>query len=160
MSFVFWLPALCGTLHVTEEFFWPGGFPEWFRAYRPENRLSFTRGFAIAINGLMLAVAGVLGWMGPEWSRGLSMWLILATILGANAFLHIIGTWRTRRYSPGLITGVLLNLPLCIWGFWHFLGNGDASFQLAATSLALGVSFDFWSNLTHRARSTLIERNA
>ena len=160
MSFVFWLPVLCGALHVCEEFVWPGGFSEWFRAYRQENRRSFTRGYAITINGLMLAAGGVLGWMGPGWSRGLSLWLVLAAILAANAFLHIIGTWRTRRYTPGLVTGVLLNLPLGIWGFWHFLGTGEASFQLAATSLVLGASYDIWSNLSHRARSALMARNA
>ena len=112
MSFVFWLPALCGALHVTEEFFWPGGFLDWFRTYRPEN-----------------------------------------------AFLHIVGTWRTQRHAPGLITGVLLNLPLCIGGFWYFLIDGDASFSLAATSLVVGASFDLWSNLGHRARSALMKRD-
>ena len=77
----------------------------------------------------MLAAGGVLGWMdGAGWSRGLSLWLVLAAILVATAFLHIIGTWRTRRCAPGLVTGVLLHLPLGIWGFWHFLVTGQASF--------------------------------
>ena len=109
----------------------------------------------------MLAARGVLGWMdGAGWSRGLLLWLVLAAILVATAFLHIIGTWRTRRYAPGLVTGVLLNLPLGIWGFWHFPVTGQASFQLAATSLVFGASYDIWSNLSHRARAALMARNA
>ena len=153
MSLIYWLPALAGTLHVSEEFFWPGGFPQWWRAYRPENRLSFTPGFAIAVNGLMLAAGCLVGWMGPGWSRGVSLWLVLATILGANAFLHLIGSWRTRRYAPGLVTGLLVNLPLCIWGYVHFLDSGEATWSMAAVSFALGASYDIWSNLSHRLRS-------
>ena len=158
MSFVYWLPVICATLHVIEEFFWPGGFPQWFRAYRPENRLSFTRGFAIAANGILLAAGVVLGWLGPHWSRGLSVWLIIAAILGANALLHIVGTWRTQRYSPGLITSVLLYLPLCIGGYAYFIGSGTASLGMAATSFAIGASYDIWSNLSHRARSATMKR--
>ena len=153
MLFVYWLPAIAGALHVTEEFYWPGGFSEWFREYRSENQRSFTRGFAIAVNGVMLLAGVALGWMGPDWPRALSLWLILVAILGANAFLHLIGSWRTRRYVPGLVTGMLVNLPLCLWGYAHFIGNGEASLSMAATSLALGASYDIWSNLSHRARS-------
>ncbi len=139
MSFVYWLPAIAGALHVTEEFYWPGGFSEWFREYR--------------VNGVMLLAGVALGWMGPDWSRALSLWLILVAILGANAFLHLIGSWRTRCYVPGLVTGMLVNLPLCLWGYAHFIGNREASLSMAATSLALGASYDIWSNLSHRARS-------
>lgn len=153
MSLIFWLPAIASALHVTEEFFWPGGFFEWFRAYRSENRLSFTTGFAIFVNGVLLAAGCVLGWLGPDWSRGVSLWLILATILGANAFLHVIGSWRSRRYAPGTVTAVLVNVPLCIWGYTHFADSGEASLSMVVTAFALGASYDIWSNLSHRARS-------
>ncbi|MEO5559900.1 MAG: HXXEE domain-containing protein [Dokdonella sp.] len=158
MNLVYWLPLICASLHVVEEFFWPGGFSDWFRAYRPENRLSFTRGFAIAANGILLAAGAVLGWLGPDWSRGLSVWLIIAAILGANALLHIVGSWRTRRYSPGLVTSVLLYLPLCIGGYAYFIGSGAASLGMATTSFAIGASYDIWSNLSHRARSAAMKR--
>jgi hypothetical protein len=160
MNLVYWLPAICAALHVVEEFFWPGGFPEWFRAYRPENRLSFTRAFAFGANVILLGACAVLGWLGPDWSRGLSLWLILAAILGANALLHIVGTWRTRRYSPGLVTGVSLYLPLCIGGYAYFIGSGKASLAMAAVSFAIGASYDIWSNLSHRARSVAMGRNS
>lgn len=63
MSFVYWMPAIAGALHVIEEFLWPGGFSVRFRAYRPENRCSFTPRFAIAVNGVMLLADIMLGWM-------------------------------------------------------------------------------------------------
>ena len=74
-----------------------GGFPEWLCADRPDDRRSFTRGFAIVVNGALLAAAGVFGWMGSNSSRGSSPRLISVAILGADAFLHVIGTRRTCR---------------------------------------------------------------
>lgn len=157
-NIVYWLPTLFSTLRVIEEFAWPGGFPQWFRAYRPENRLSFTTCFAVVVNAVLIGAGIVLGVLGPQWSRGLSLWLILAAILGANALLHIVGTWRTRRYSPGLVTGVALYLPLCVWGYWHFSRSGEASTSMLIVSFALGASYDLWSNLSHRWRSARMQR--
>jgi hypothetical protein len=158
MPIIFWLPAFAALLHVSEEFLWPGGFPQWFRDYRPENRLSFTRGFAIATNGTLIAAGCVLGWIGPEWSRAVSLWLVLAAILAANTSLHLLGSWRTRRYSPGMVSGILVNVPLCAWGCWHFVQSGEATGAMVAFSLALGASYDIWSNLLHRARSAWMEQ--
>ena len=157
---VYWLPALFSTLHVVEEFAWPGGFPQWFRAYRPENRLSFTTRFAVVVNAALIGAGIVLGVMGPQWSRGLSLWLILAAILGANALLHIVGTWRTRCYSPGLVTSVVLYLPLRAFGYWYFARSGQASAKMLIVSFALGASYDLWSNLSHRWRSARMRGNA
>ena len=153
MTIVFWLPAICALLHITEEFVWPGGFSDWFRSYRPENALSFTPRFALRINALLIAVTVELGWMGPESSIGVSLWLTLAALLAGNALFHIVGTIRTRRYSPGTVTGAILYLPLCIWGFAHFLSNGEATPQLALVSFAIGASYNVWSFLVHRLRA-------
>ena len=54
MNAIFWLPAICVAMHMTEEFIWPGGFSAWFRAYRTENALSFTPRFAFWINALLV----------------------------------------------------------------------------------------------------------
>jgi len=157
---VYWLPVLFSTLHVVEEFVWPGGFPEWFRAYRPENRLSFTTRFAVVVNAVLIGAGIVLGVMGPQWSRGPSLWLVLAAILGANALLHIVGAWRTRSYSPGVITSIFLYLPLCVFGYWHFARSGEASTRMLIVSFALGASYDIWSNLSHRWRSARMQRES
>lgn len=153
MNLLFWLPAACVLLHIFEEFVWPGGFLAWFRAYRSENAVSFTPRFAVGINALLAAVVVVLGWSGATWSRGVSLWLTLAALLASNAVFHIVAVMRTRRYSPGVVTSVVLYLPLCIWGFRHFIGSGEATLQLALTSLVVGASYNLWSVLTHRVRA-------
>jgi hypothetical protein len=155
MTLIFWLPFCCAVLHILEEFAWPGGFAAWYRSYRPYVAASLTTRFLVVMNAILLGVAFLLGWMGPSWSRGLSVWLILAALLAANAIFHVRGVLTLRRYSPGVVTGVLLYLPLCIWGYWHFIAAGEASWQFATISFIIGASYHIWSDLTHRRRSSL-----
>lgn len=157
-QFIFWLPGLCVALHIFEEFVWPGKFLAWYRVYRPEIAASITPRFAVSANALLVAAVVVLGFMGPAWSRGMSLWLTLAALLAANAVFHFWGALRTHRYSPGVATGVLLYVPLCVWGFWHFLQNQDATLELAVISLLIGGSYQFWSTQIHRG--LLIRRHS
>ncbi|MEO6968340.1 MAG: HXXEE domain-containing protein [Rhodanobacteraceae bacterium] len=151
---VFLLPFIIIVLHVVEEFVWPGGFLAWHRSYRPALATSITPRFALIANAILLGAAFLLGWYGPDASRGLSLWLILAALLAGNAVLHLAGVLKLRRYSPGIVTGVLLYLPLCIWGYAHFLGNGNATWRFALVSFALGISYEFWSTALHRRMVT------
>jgi hypothetical protein len=46
----------------------------------------------------------------------------IATVLFVNAFLHLLGSLATASYSPGLVTGVILYLPLgqlLLLRAWH-----------------------------------------
>ena len=160
MNLLFWMPLACVLLHVTEEFFWPGGFSAWFRAYRPENALSFTPRFAFWINALLVAATLVLGVLGPTWSRGASLWLVIVAILGGNALFHIVGVVRMRRYSPGVVTGTLLYLPLCVAGYGYFLQSGAATIGMAVFAFALGASYELWTRLNHRRRSAAMSAAA
>ncbi|HVA56088.1 MAG TPA: HXXEE domain-containing protein [Gammaproteobacteria bacterium] len=156
---VFWLPAICVLLHIFEEFAWPGGFLAWHRGYQPRFATSITPRFAVVGNALLLMATLVLGLMGPTWSRGLSLWLTLVALLAGNATFHIAGALRMRRYSPGIVTGVLLYLPLCVWGFMYFLANNEATFQFALVSFVVGASYQFWSMLIHRRLTASTSRS-
>lgn len=116
--------------------------------------------FAFWINALLVAATLVLGWLGPGWSRGASLWRVIVAILGGNSLLHLRGVWRTRRYSPGVVTGTLLYLPLCIGGYWYFVESDMATLQMAAVSFVLGVSYDFLSMTNHRRRVASMAANA
>ena len=102
-----WLLFTAYVAHVVEE--WFGGFPEWFALIvgRPLGRGTF-----LAINGIALVVMAAavyavirreqLGWMA----------IGIATVLPLNGCVHLLGSIVTGSYSPGLITGVVLYLPL------------------------------------------------
>ena len=155
---IFWLPFVFGTLHVVEEFGWPGGFIDWYRKYRPAIAASMTPGFMVVVNALFLVTGFTLGWLGSAWTGGLSTWLILAALVGANAVFHIIGMLRTRRYSPGVVTGTVLYLPLCVLGYWYFISHGEVSARFATKCFLIGSSYEIWSLTIHHVRSSKTAR--
>jgi uncharacterized protein with HXXEE motif len=150
-SMFFWALPAAALAHIFEEFVYPGGFTAWYARYRPETALSFTRGFAIGIN-----VALVAGCAAPLVSRppqSVALWLTLAALVAGNALFHVRGVYVLRSYSPGVITSVLLYLPLAIAGYPHFLRSAEASPGTALAALVLGGSYNFISAWRHRLRA-------
>lgn len=150
LRLVLWLPCACVLVHVFEEFVWPGGFLAWHRTRSPELAASITPRFAAVANLVLVAATVVLGVMGPDWSRSLSLWFVLAALLAENAVWHIHGAIRTREYSPGLVTGVVLYLPLLMGGLWYFLGVRGASLGIVLVGCVIGATYQFLSDFLHR----------
>jgi hypothetical protein len=102
-----WLFVPAYLAHLAEEYF--GGFPEWFGliAGSPLPRATFLLINAVALMVLIAATRAAT----RIASRG---WLIIAVAALAlvNAGGHGLGSIATGAYSPGLITGVVLYLPL------------------------------------------------
>jgi hypothetical protein len=111
--------AICA--HECEEFAWPGGFRDWYVRYSPHAA----------------AIAGV--YFVAPWAR--TLWLAVASGIGINAVWHIQATVRGRYYSPGVITGALLYLPLVTYAFAHFVSCGWVSPRDALTAAAYGASY-------------------
>ena len=95
--------------HVAEELLAGEGFRHWFgrigggtlslRAFLTINVV----GFAVVLTGAVFATRrDTAGWLA----------IALATLFSANALLHLLGTMLTGAYSPGLITGVVLYVPI------------------------------------------------
>jgi Sec-independent protein secretion pathway component TatC len=147
-----WAPFLAAVLHIVEEFVWPGGFLEWYKAYRPEIAKSLTPRFIVIVNALLLFTTASAGFQGFS-QNGVALWLTTASIELGNAGYHVLGTIRTKRYSPGVVTGVLLYVPISLYGYWFFVTNGLASHGTAAIALALGLLYPVWSLWNHRRRA-------
>lgn len=147
-----WAPAFCAAAHIFEEFVFPGGFSEWYRKYRPDAARSFTPRFAVAVNALLLAACLLVPQIGLP-PRGVALWLTLAALLFANALFHMRASLRTREYSPGVITSVVLYIPLALYGFLHFVQTGQASVGTAVGAAVLGGSYNFISAGLHRRRA-------
>ena len=132
-----WLFVAAYAVHLLEEFF--GGFPGWLAlvAGRPLPVRDFLIINAIGF-GAMSAAARLsttresLGWLA----------IAIATVAAVNGLLHLFGSLLTGTYSPGLITGVVLYLPLgqlALLRAWH---QAPASFfqrGVAAGLAAHGV---------------------
>ena len=116
------LAAVC--VHECEEFVWPGGFRAWYIDYSPHVERSMTTRFLVFINlavPLSAAIAGAF--FAAPWAR--TLWLAVASGVGINSVWHIQATLRGRRYSPGVVTGALLYVPLVIYAYGRFVSCAD-----------------------------------
>jgi hypothetical protein len=150
MDWLYAAPFVAACLHITEEFFWPGGFAEWDRRYRPDFARSITSRFHIIVNVLLLIIAYDV--FATRHSHiGPLMWMTVAAIEFSNALWHLRGAQKTRSYSPGMATGTLLYVPMTIYGYVHFLRTGTPP-AIALLGFVIGSSYLFIGPLLHRMR--------
>ena len=152
MDWLYAAPFLAACLHITEEFFFPGGFADWDRRYRPEFASSITSRLHIIVNVLLLIIAYDV-FATRHSPIGPLLWMTVAAILFTNALWHLRGAWKTRSYSPGMATGTLLYIPMTIYGYTHFLRTRATSPQTALLGFAIGASYIFIGPLMHRIRT-------
>ena len=157
MNWLFWIPLVAACLHILEEFVFPGHFSEWYKIYKPGIKKSITWQFLVVINVGLLILCYDVGALGPS-KFGIAAWLGVMSMLAANGIWHIKGVVKTRMYSPGLITGSLLYLPLAVYGFVYFLSTNQTTILTALLAFTIGGSFQFWSNMFHRFRSRTIQQ--
>lgn len=147
-----WIPLAAATMHIIEEFVWPGGFRAWYRDYRPEIASSLSTTFLVFINALLLALCALIVRLGLT-PRGAALFLTITAVLLGNAVFHLRATIRMRRYSPGVVTGVALYIPLAICGYVVVLNAGLASIPTAIVSAVMGGSYQLLSMANHRRRA-------
>ena len=98
-----WL-LVAAVMHLIEEYVYPGGFLRWIRSaigFGP-NAVE-----AAVINALFLwFIATPLFETSPVLSAS------APALLLTNGAMHVVGSILTKRYSPGVITSVLLFFPL------------------------------------------------
>lgn len=107
-----WLFPLTYGAHLCEEIWGGDGFPAWLAHVRgtPLPWRSFVVLNAIGFTIMCMAVLAIH--RRPQLRQLLG---VLGAIVCTNAILHVIGTVATHRYSPGLVTGTVLWLPLGSW---------------------------------------------
>lgn len=152
MNWLPWSPLFAAGLHIVEEFVFPGHFSEWYKVYKPGFERSITPRFLVIMNTLLLILcydAGALA----ERPAGILIWFCAVGILSANGIWHLVGVAKTHRYSPGVATGILLYIPLALYGGFHFLYDEHSAIVPAVASFALGTSYQLWGNILHRARA-------
>lgn len=65
--------------------------------------------------------AAAVGWRAPAFALSLP-----AALLINAAFVHVLPSITARRPNPGLITAVLLYLPISIWAYPAAAGDDGA----------------------------------
>lgn len=99
-------------LHNAEEALW---LPQWSttasRWYPPVGPWEFR--FAVAAHSLIVVAVAMLAVHSGPRSASAYIFFGVAFAMTANALIpHLALTFALRRYMPGTVTGLLLNLPL------------------------------------------------
>ena len=102
-----WLFVPAYAIHVAEE--WFAGFPVWVQqtAGRPLPDEAFLIINAVAFLLLIAAVRSATRSEGSGW-----MAVAVATLALVNTAAHAGGALLTRSYAPGLVSAVVLYVPL------------------------------------------------
>jgi len=138
MNWIFPALLLAAVLHILEEYVYPGGFPDFMKRMAPRFASFITTGFAVTINGgflLLCLFAAALGRSTPLFS------LSVAALLFVNGLTHFLASVRIKGYAPGVITGVLLYIPLGVMAYSLFLRAGELSPGQIVLSILIGVAY-------------------
>ncbi len=125
-------------LHMGEEFVYPGGFMETIKRLNPRLAQFVTKPMAILLNGLqlLLCIAAIL-----TGKSALVFSMSVAALLFINGLVHIFACIRAKGYAPGVITGVLLYLPLSTYSYTLFTGSNQLSASQVVYSGLLGLLY-------------------
>ena len=159
LSWVLAGPLIAASLHVFEEFVYPGGFKEWYASYRPDIASSLSVRYLVIINAIMLAVCALIAVAGPS-PNGAANWFVITSILFWNAIFHIRAVMRMHRYSPGAITGVALYIPLAVFGSFNLLQQKLVPWVVALGCFGIGSFYHVFSLRNHRRRAKAQDSHA
>lgn len=134
MSFVteetiFWLVLAVSAIHVVEEY--TGGWVRFVNSFHNPIRHT-TMGAFYLVNGIFILLCALAALLNASF---IIFSLSIAALLFINALIHIGGTVKLKRYNPGVITAVLLYLPLSIYSYYLY----DQAGLLDSTNLILSA---------------------
>jgi uncharacterized protein with HXXEE motif len=147
-----WLATVAYGIHIFEEYLL--NWRDWARSI---SGVSVTSGFFFGMNALVI----VLGMTCAELADRLpTLALSFPALMLINATFFHVGAllWTRARFSPGLITALLLFYPM---GIWCFKSGQDAGLLTVARlleSFALGAMFMVTPIVLLRAREIVQSR--
>ena len=140
--YLIWVQGIIYWVHEFEEYICPGGFLEFFNrgplgSTRGDEPLNKVGSFWINIPLVYIAMpfSGLLAhFFGLEWG----LWTAYFSFL--NGFAHVVMFFIFgRKYNPGLVVSILLNIPVAIYTVWYFFTNLDISATAHIISIIVGI---------------------
>jgi hypothetical protein len=138
MPYVFWVFLAASLVHIGEEYFFPGGFVQIMQKLNPRWAPAITVPFTVTVNLLFILLV-LVGAIVGETSLVFS--LSIAALLFLNGIAHLVGTIFTRHYVPGLISGLILYIPLSITAFHTYVCSGRVDLESILFSILLGIAY-------------------
>lgn len=131
-----WLFPATYLIHIAEEYWGGGGFSAYIARVRnvnlPPSRFLLMNGI-----GLALMILGVVLAQRYKFSH----WLLacFGMITMGNGLSHTINSVVSREYNPGLISGLLIWIPLGVAALVYVKGHMARRRFWTALSLGIGI---------------------
>ena len=138
MEWIFSAFLVVSMIHMGEEYFYPGGFMDVMKHLNPRFAPLVTTPMAVIVNGLQLLLCIVAIAVGRN---ALVLSMSVAGLLFTNGLMHLMGCVRVKGYAPGVITGVLLYMPLSVYAYYLFISSGQLPLKGVLVSGVLGLSY-------------------
>lgn len=131
-----WLFPAAYVLHIAEEYWGGNGYSEYLSRTKGVT-LSSLRFLLLTGFGWVLMIAGipltqVFGF--PQLAM-----VILATVFLVNGLSHTISSAVTVKYNPGLVTGMLIWIPLGIVTLFQLRERMSAARFLTGIAIGVGI---------------------
>lgn len=140
--YLIWLQTCIYWAHEFEEYILPGGFLDYFnhnmmKSNQGEYPLTKVGSFWINIPLIYIAMplSGLLAhFFGIKWG----LWTAYFSAL--NAMFHVFMFLKfSRKYNPGLVVSILLNIPVGIYTICYFNSNHLVSTNANIVNLIVGI---------------------
>jgi len=147
LSLLLWVNLIALFLHQFEEYRFPGNFPGMmntvmFSSPQPD-RYPLNANTALIVNLLV----GWLSYFLAALFAGKAVWLgIAAVLVSAGNFIAHTFLFNIRgrtKYSPGMLTAILLFLPISVWFFYFIIRNKLAGPVDWIAGLLLGIVLNY-----------------
>jgi hypothetical protein len=124
-------------LHIAEEYYCGGGFPQYMREYYQLN-LTETRFLILQLIGVVGMIVGL--WLSVKLRFPKTMLVILAAAVLKNGAIHLIRSAANARYEPGLITGAAIWIPLGLTTIYFNRAEMSSIRLIFSIATGLGIS--------------------
>jgi len=138
MEWIFGAFFIVSVIHMGEEYFYPGGFMDMMKRLNPKFAPFVTVPMAVIVNGLqlLLCIVAVL-----VWKNALIFSMSVAGLLFINGLTHLLGSLRMKGYVPGVITGLLLYMPLSSYAYHLSIDSGRLTWNGVIVTGVLGLLY-------------------
>ncbi|GAB3428548.1 HXXEE domain-containing protein [Niabella aquatica] len=120
-------------IHIAEEYWFGERFFNWLNHFAGAR---MTANSFLVLNAICLIIM-IAACVIALYRRDIRIPLVLAGIILSNALLHLIGSIVTNSYSPGLVSALLLWLPLSLR--WLLRYQPTVSTPKKISCLAAGI---------------------
>ena len=148
-SYLLWIATLIYGVHMMEETIY-----DWHDWVRKVLKLQAEWSEFYLVNAVVIvlgASCAMVGWKNPAFALTFPAFMVVNAIL-----FHIVPVIVTRIFSPGVITAVLLFLPVAIWIYYEAYLDGVLSLSTVAISSLSGALLMFFPIVLQKTKSRII----